>query len=86
MMINLSSASDDQQNSDQVKGKINKRDVYGKVLYFFDFGHNLRNAEKNAYPGQKQQNAPHELKLVLFIGHSPCLPSSDKTLNPKAPL
>lgn len=68
-MINFSSAPDDQQNAKQVKGKIDKKNVCGKMLYFFYFRHDLGNAEKNTHPGQKQHNTPDELKFVFLVRH-----------------
>ena len=69
MIINLPATSRDEQNSDQVKAKVYKKYVPGKMLYFLDFRHNLRNPKKDADSGQQKQNAPDELKLVLLIRH-----------------
>jgi hypothetical protein len=70
MIINLPSASHDEQNSDQIEAKINEKYVPGKMLDFLDLRHHLRNPKKKAYPGQHEQNAPDKLKLILRILHS----------------
>jgi hypothetical protein len=71
MIINLPSASHDEQNSDQIEAKVNEKYVFGKMLYFLDLGHYLRNPKKKAYSGQHEQNAPDEVQCGFwFIFHN----------------
>jgi hypothetical protein len=69
MPVYLPYPSDHQQNADQVKAKINKKNVWGKMLYFFNFRHHLRNPKKDADSGQQKQNAPDQLEPVFLTRH-----------------
>ncbi len=69
-MVDFFASPYNQQNSNQVKTKVNENNIGLKMLNFLYFGHKLGNPEKHPYSGNQKQKAPDQLQRgFCFIFH-----------------